>query len=287
VGRDRYLTAAVHVLGAMPSAPTRVSVDGVVLSVADAVAQLDMLWERTDLMQRLIDRCLVDAALAREPVDVTDDDVQQALDGMRRGRGLLSVAALEAWMADTGTTWHLLETMATQLARTAKLRERVVGSRIDEALAGDLRSYDVVAMATVRTGSRAAAEAVRDAAGSGGRGLLCEAQQSFASGGEGIAETALRRVRRHELDAAIERAVAAAGIALDEGAAGRMLGPIAVDDGWLLAEVIAVEPARPGDPELRRLVRSRLFDEWLRERRRSARIEWLWGRADGAPDAAG
>jgi diacylglycerol kinase (ATP) len=32
VGRDRYLTAAVHVLGAMPSAPTRVSVDGVVLS---------------------------------------------------------------------------------------------------------------------------------------------------------------------------------------------------------------------------------------------------------------
>ncbi len=32
VGRDRYLTAAVHVLGDMPSAPTRVTVDGVVLS---------------------------------------------------------------------------------------------------------------------------------------------------------------------------------------------------------------------------------------------------------------
>ena len=79
-----------------------------------------------------LDRCLIDEALAREPLDVTDDEVQHALDAMRRGRGLLSVAAFEQWMQDSGTTWQALETMATQLARTARFRERTVGHRVEQ-----------------------------------------------------------------------------------------------------------------------------------------------------------
>lgn len=261
-----------------------VRVNGVVLSVADAIAQLDVLWERVPLMQRLIDRCLVDEALVREPVDVTDDEIQQALDAMRRGRGLLSVADLEAWMKDSGATWQMLEAMATQLARTAKLRERTVGDRVDEVLAHELSTFDMIAVATAQARSEQTAAAVRDAALRGGRSLLEASQHVFAQRPDGEMETSLRRVRRHRLDAALDRAIAAAGGAGDTG---QLVGPVPVGDGFMLAQVLAVEPAVPGDPELRRLVAARLFDDWLREQRRSARIEWFWGSVDGTRNVAG
>ncbi|WP_280152264.1 TIGR04500 family putative peptide maturation system protein [Piscinibacter sp. XHJ-5] len=261
-----------------------VRVNGVVLSVADAIAQLDVLWERVPLMQRLVDRCLVDEALAREPVDVSVEETQQALDAMRRGRGLLSVADLEAWMKDSGATWQMLEAMATQLARTAKLRERTVGDRVDEVLAHDLRSFDMIAIATAQARSEQTAAAVRDAALRGGRSLLEASQHVFAQGRDGEIETSLRRVRRHRLEAAVERAIAAAGGAGDTGL---LVGPVPVGDGHLLAQVLAVEPAEPRDPELRRLVAARLFDEWLREQRRGAHIEWFWGSVEGTRNVAG
>lgn len=259
-----------------------VRVNGVVLSVADAIAQLDLLWERVPLMQKLIDRCLVDEALARDPVEVTDGEIQHAFDAMRRTRGLLGAADLEAWMKDSGVTWHTLETMATQLAQTAKLRERTVGARVDEVLAQDLTSYDLIALATVQTGSEQTAEAVLDAARRGGRGLLHAAQEVFAQGRGGELQTSLGRVRRHQLDAGVARAIAVD----DPRGAGEFVGPVAVSDGFMLAEVLAVEPAVPTDPGLRRLVAARLYDDWLREKRRSARIEWFWGSVDGTRDAA-
>ena len=259
-----------------------VRVNGVVLSVADAIAQLDLLWERVPLMQKLIDRCLVDEALARDPVDVTDEEVQHALDAMRRGRGLLRTADLETWMKDSGVSWHTLETMATQLAQTAKLRERMVGDRVDEVLADDLASFDLIVLATVQTRTEQAAEAVLDSARCGGRGLLHAAQEVFAQGRDGELQTSLRRVRRHQLDAAAERAIAAC----DRRGADSFVGPVAVSDGFMLAEVLAVEKAVATDPGLRRLVTTRLYDEWLSEKRRSARIEWFWGSVDGTRSAA-
>jgi putative peptide maturation system protein len=261
-------------------------VNGFVLSVADAVAQLDVLWERAPLMQRLIDRCLIDEALARDPVDVTDEEIQQAFDAMRRGRGLLGVAELENWMKDTGTGWQTLETMATQLARIAKHRERTVRDRIDEALQRDLDSFDVIALASVHTESRQAADALRDAAIRGGRGLLHAAQQAFAQRRNAPLQTSLRRVRRHQLDAAVARAIAQAPRANGDSDANLLVGPVADGDGFMLAEVLALEPAVPGDAGLRRLVAAKLYDDWLREQRRAARIEWFWGSVDGTRSAS-
>jgi putative peptide maturation system protein len=256
-------------------------VNGVVLSVADAIAQLDALWERAPLMQRLIDRCLVDERLSREPLEVSDDEIQHAFDTLRRSRGLLTPAAFEAWMKDSGVSWATLEGMATQLARTARLRERTVGHRVDAVLADDLAGFDLVALATVQTRAAEAAQALREAAVAGGRGLLHAAQEMFARHPD--VQVALRRVRRHQLDNAVARALAAY-----EADAGAALPPVvAVADGevHLLAEVLQVEPARADDPEVRRAAAARLYEEWLREQRRAARIEWFWGRTDGAPGA--
>jgi putative peptide maturation system protein len=256
-----------------------VRVNTTVMSVADAIAKIDVLWEKAPLMQRVIDSCLIEEALAREPFDVDDEEVQQALDGMRRGRGLYTVADFEAWMADTGTTWQALETLAIALARTARLRERTVGDRVDAYLAQHRSEFDLVALASVQTRSAQVAAALAEAVRLGGQGLLQAAQQAFAQSPEQQIETSLRQVRRHQLDAPVARAMAEAQIAPGPSgsiAGGVAVGPLATEDGFTLVQPLSVEPALPGEA-LRRAVVTKLFDDWLREQRRSARIEWFWG----------
>jgi putative peptide maturation system protein len=264
-----------------------VRVNGHVLSVADAIAQLDLLWQRTPLMQQLIDHCLVQQALAREPVDVTDDEVQDAFDGMRRGRGLFGVDDLEAWMKDTGVSWDTLEAMATQLARVARLRERTVGDRVDALLVQDLPAFDVIVLATVHTRSEQQALAVRDMASSGGHALLQAAQNVYARSSAMPLQTTLRRMRRHQLDAVVQHAIGIASEAPPAHGVGGVVGPLAAGDGYMLAEVLTVEAAGPNDPQLRRLATIKLHDDWLREQRRTARIEWFWGNVERTGDGTG
>jgi putative peptide maturation system protein len=264
-----------------------VRVNGHVLSVADAVAQLDLLWERAPLMQRLIDHCLVQEQLARKPVDVTDDEVQQAFDGMRRGRGLFHAADLEAWMSDTGVSWDTLEAMATQLARVAKLRERTVGDRVDELLARDLRAFDVIVLATAHARSAQQAAAVQAEARRSGHGVLHAAQAVFAQGGDAPLQTSLRRLRRHQLDPMLARALDSADAAAQAHGATLLVEPPTAGDDSVVAQVLAVEPASPHDPQLHRLAVVKLFDDWLREQRRSASIEWFWGSVEGTREVTG
>jgi len=256
-----------------------VSVNGTVLSVANAVAQIDVLWEKVALMQRLIDSCLIDEALGRNAVDVSDEEMQEALDSMRRARGLFTVADVEAWMRDSGTTWQALETLAINIARTAKLRDRTVGHRVDDYFAQHRSAFDLIALGSVQTTSQKIAAGLAETVRDGEQNLLLAAQHAFLRNPEERIQASLRRVRRYQLGETLERAIAAAHAAREESgniASCLVVGPITTEDGITLVEVLSVEPALLGDG-VRRVVAAKLFDDWLSEQRRTAKIEWFWG----------
>jgi len=263
-------------------------VNGIALPVASAIAQLDVLWEKTQLMQRLVDSCLIEEALRRSPIEVNDDDVQAALDAMRRGRRLYTIADTQAWMKSTGMTWQTLEETATNLARAAKLRDRVVGGRVDSSFAQNRAAFDTIAFALVRVSSQRRAIELAETVRNGGVTLLDAAQRTFLlSAGEGL-QPVLRRVRRHQLGAEFGREVftALGDVAAADFEAGRVIGPIAAADSFLLVQVLALEPAELDD-RVRAAVKVKLFEDWLAERRRAAKIEWFWGKVEQtAPRAA-
>ena len=256
-------------------------VNGIALPVASAIAQLDVLWEKTQLMQRLVDSCLIEEALRRSPVEVNDDDVQAALDAMRRGRRLYTIADTEAWMKSTGMTWQTLEETATNLARAAKLRDRVVGDRVESTFAHNRAAFDTIAFALVQVSSQRRAAELAETVRNGGVTLLDAAQRAFLlSAGEGL-QPVLRRLRRHQLGAEFGREVpmALGDVAAADFEAGRVIGPVATADSFLLVQVLALEPAELDD-RVRAAVKVKLFDDWLAERRRAAKIEWFWGKVE-------
>jgi parvulin-like peptidyl-prolyl isomerase len=64
--------------------------------------------------------------------------------------------------------------------------------------------------------------------------------------------------------------------AIFTAAAGDVVGPVRADDGYAVVRVLDFVPARLDEPT-RRTITKLLFEAWLEERRRSARVEWNWG----------
>ena len=59
---------------------------------------------------------------------------------------------------------------------------------------------------------------------------------------------------------------------------GELLGPLSTETGCALIRVISRLTAHL-DQRTWSAIERLLFDEWLAERRRTARIEWYWGPA--------
>jgi putative peptide maturation system protein len=244
-------------------------VNGIVMPVEIAIRHLDLLWQSRPLMQRLIDSCLVEAELERRQIEVTDAEVQTSVNDLRRRRGLLTAADTHAWLAESGMSMQGLTDLAARLARAAKLRELIVSEDVGYCLDAHRGDFDTVNTRVLQTPDARTARQLADAVRDGSRSFLHAAEDAVFADASGRTQFFYRKEQRHRLAAR-----------LNEGSfsfnAGDLVGPVEAGDERLVINVVSVEPA-DRNPHLRSAVMTRLFDEWLREQRQKARIEWFWG----------
>ncbi len=245
-------------------------VNGIVMPVEAAIRQLDMLWLRKPLMKRLIDSCLIEAEIQRRDLDVTPAEVQEAMNDMRRRRGLLTAADTQAWLAASGMSSQGLVEIAMKMARAARLRDVVVGDDVDEHLEQHRDAFDIVTSRELRSPRRDLVEAVATTMHSTGRSFIDAAQDAFVRDSAAQSQLGFRRDARHEL---------AVRIGSRTVQPGDLFGPLEEEDEFALIEIVSVERLENA-AKLRRLVAAKLFENWLREQRNSARIEWFWGPAE-------
>lgn len=246
-------------------------VNETVLEVSDAVAQMEVLWESPSLMQRLVDGCLVTEALQNYPVEIDDGEKRDALVAIRRQRGLLSAADTENWMKLAGISRKDLDNMAYAQARTLKLRDRLVGAEVESYFAKHRSDFDRVKLAQFQVRSQQMAHRYAQQARSGAANFLTTAQEAFLADPSYNSNTLFRSTWRLRVPESLRRP-------LERAAAGDVVGPAADGDGYRIALLLAMEPAQL-DAETRPVVAAVLFERWLAERRRTARIEWFWGKA--------
>jgi putative peptide maturation system protein len=241
-------------------------VNGITMAVEQAVSQLDVLWEKAPLMQRLIDSCIIEGELQRRNVEVNAADVQAAFDTMRRRRGLFTVPALQAWIRDSGVSMSTLQDLATKRARAAKLKQQVVGDQAEAHFAAHASDFDEIKFATAAIPSFDTAMLVADEVRSGRNSLANAAQDAFVKGfGQQLTLRALdRRGIREEFGS----------IDLREGA----VHTIERDGQFLVVQILTLHAAQHSPATLAR-VKTTLFQHWLAEQRSAARIEWFWGDA--------
>lgn len=238
-------------------------VNGEPLAIEEAMAHLDVLWERTDLLDRLITVCLVRQELAERPVHLDAGRLQDAMDAFRRARGLLTPHATESWMRARAMTHEALEDLVAREAAVAVLKQRILAEHRPDPAELD-RARIVRVRFTERSFADAFVELVRARAGTG----------DFASAAAGAfaVSTAVTGTEFLEVPAS----------ELGGARPGAVLGPIAHDDGWSVTQVLATFPAAPG-PQTDRQLADLAFERWVAGRRRDAKIEWFWGPSDKTP----
>ncbi|MCT9934257.1 TIGR04500 family putative peptide maturation system protein [Planotetraspora sp. A-T 1434] len=248
-------------------------VNGADVLIERAVSLLDALWD-AGLAVRLVNACLVEEAVAAARVDptgsltgsLTDEELQRAMDAFRRARGLLTTRATQAWMAERGLGHARLEELVAAEAAVASLRGRVTAGRAESYFAEHRDAFDRLRVVRLRYAD--AAEAGNAAA------RLRDGEDAIALAAEamlgGLATCRMEGNHREDL-------VTLHGEQAGEARAGAVLGPHRLDDGGSAVTcVLAVEPAAL-DEITRKVVEQRLFDSWLRDRRREAHVEWFWG----------
>ncbi|MGW6375796.1 TIGR04500 family putative peptide maturation system protein [Rhodococcus sp. NPDC055112] len=260
-------------------------VNGEALAIEEAMAYLDVMWERTDLLDRLISVCLIKQELAENPVRLEPGALQDAMDAFRRARGLLTVADTERWMRARTLSHAALEELVEREAAIAELKRLVVADRRPGWLAENAGALDRARVASVRFADHAEAQRFLDLVRARMVDCTEDAVCAFAAAaaGEFAASATLSGVDMTEVVRCELPESVAGPLFLAEPS--ELLGPVRDESGWRVVQVLARFGAA-SDARADRAVSEAVFAQWLDERREAARVEWFWGDAAKTPTGA-
>jgi putative peptide maturation system protein len=251
-----------------------VHVNGRILKVDQAVALLDFIWDEARLVESLLNACLMEEALEREPIELSDAELQREMDGFRIARRLYTAAKTHRWMERHGINHRTLEQFVANQAVAARLRERVTAGRVDEAFAARKTEFDTFRIARLDLPDEQSARQVSNRIRHGEVGFYEAAERCFMDNpGRTSAPSRplLQVIYRRQLPRALADAIVAAP-------PNEVVGPIRTAEGSTLVRVLSITPACLDEPT-RCAIQETLFADWLAERRRAATIEWCWGHA--------
>jgi putative peptide maturation system protein len=259
-----------------------VRVNETLLRVEDAIAFLDFIWDEKPIVNRLLNACLIREILAKDPIELSDAELQRALDAFRRAHKLYTAGDTHRWMERCGMTQDKLEALVADEATVAKLRDRVTSGRVEEYFAAHRADFDTARVARLEFPDEESALWTRDQIRSGGVDFYAEAQHRFLRAAEQSPGLSV------ELFAVLQRRQAspAHGAAVFAAAPGDLVGPVSTDEGYAVLRVLSITPARLDEPT-HQTIKKILFEQWLQEQRQAARIEWYWGNAARTTPANG
>jgi putative peptide maturation system protein len=247
-------------------------VNNVVLRVDQAIACLDFIWDEARILNRLVNWCLIREALDQDPIELSDADLQRALDAFRRLHQLHKVEDTCRWMERHGMTQERLERLVAGVARTVKLRDRVAAGRVENYFKEHQPDFDTACLARIEFSNEASADRAGEQIRKGGVSFYEAAQHHFLAGLERSEQppSALFTVLQRR------QASAEVGAAVFAAKPGEVLGPVHAGESFALVRVLSLTSARLDEPT-RTAIKDILFEEWLEERRQAAQVEWYWG----------
>jgi putative peptide maturation system protein len=238
------------------------------VDVMSAMAVIDIMRDKAQVMAQLVRQCLIQGAVRDRALEVSDGEVEPVVDRFRRRRGLYGIEQTHEWLAQRGMTPEDLYTLLAGEAAKIKLREEIAEGRIEEYFASHEREFDTARLARLRVRSEEEAGRLYDKLSAGELDFFEAAQRQFLGDVRPSTSELLVVVRREEMPHAYSDAIFRAG-------AGELLGPFQNGDEYEIVRVLQISRAKI-DEDTREAVKDRLFEEWLERERQKATVEWFW-----------
>jgi putative peptide maturation system protein len=249
-----------------------VRVNQTVFTVGQAIACLDFIWDEARIVNHLVNMCLIQEELDRNPIEFTEADLQIELNRFRKARKLYRAEDTHRWLEQNGMTHVQLERLLSDEVKVSKLREQIAASEIESYFSDYQDNFKTISLARLRFPDQNSA---------------VNAYEQVISGQVGFYEIAtscldlqntpkphliplFEVVQLHQMPPVLQ---SLEGIQLKPG---RVLEPLEIEEIYTIFQIIDVKPACL-DELTREAIQQILFDRWLNEKRNAAKIEWYWG----------
>jgi len=251
-----------------------VRVNANVLPVDAAMACLDFIWDEAPIIERLVNMCIIQEELAREAIELTDAELQEAMNRFRAAKKLFKAEDTLRWLGQHGMSHEKLERYVADRAIVPKLRDRIAADHVEDYFHQHPGDFDTAKIARLYVADESQARDLGEQIRAGAQDFFAAAEGLFLEGAEPGASP------KASLFAIIERREAEPELRdqLFAASPGQLVGPVSVETGHALIRVLTISPSRL-DRRTRTAIKDILFKDWLAERRRAARIEWCWGNA--------
>ena len=245
-----------------------------ILRVDTAMACLDFIWDDAPIIERLVNMCVIQEELDREPIDLTNAELQEAMDRFRAAKKLFKAEDTLRWLERHGMSQEKLERYVTDAAIVPKLRERITAGRVDEYFRQHPGDFDTARVARLEVADENQAAELAEQIRAGRQDFFAAAERLFLAAAERGAPP------KANLFAVIERRQAEPALRdqLFAAAPDQLVGPLPVETGYALMRVLAITRGQLDD-RTRTIIKEILFKDWLAEKRQAARIDWCWGNA--------
>lgn len=221
---------------------------------------------RLQFLHDAVDAALIRQAAAQQGLEVSDEELQQAADDFRMEHSLHDVDATESWLAANHLSYESWEASLEEQFLARKLRDALTAQKIEQHFAENRLSFDTATISQLVVKDEGVARELRAQIVEDEADFHALARQFSIDDATKLASGFVGTARRTEMEAVIEAAVFGAQ-------PGQVVGPFKTDAGWSL---IKIEAHQRGtlDDATREKIKAQLFDEWLQEQRRKARIKF-------------
>jgi putative peptide maturation system protein len=149
------------------------------VDVMSALAVIDIMRDKTQVMAHLVSQCLIRGAVRDRALEVSDGEVEPVVDRFRRRRGLYGIEQTHEWLAQRGMTPEDLYRLLAGEAARIKLREEIAEGRIEEYFASHEREFDTARFARLRVRGEQEAGRLYDKLSAGVLDFFEAAQRQF------------------------------------------------------------------------------------------------------------
>lgn len=225
-------------------------------------------WKVSGQLERLLEQLVQDRLIAeearREGLSISDEELQRAADAFRQAHGLHRAADTQNWFAERRLDVEGFQALVEMPLLRRKLAERVVGSQVERYFAENRVNFDRARLAQIVVEREGVAVELLTQLVEDGADFAALARKHSTDRATGQAGGSLGIVARKSLSPAVEAAVFGAR-------SGDAVGPFKTAHGFHVLKVEEILPAQL-DERTTEAIRERLFEEWLRQRLRQARV---------------
>jgi|SRR5208283_1012349 len=224
------------------------------------------LWrENLKFMEEAIDARIVLDAAGQLGISVSYDELQKAANDFRAARNLRKAAAMNQWLTERGRTAGQWQEYLEQGLLAGKVRDVLFDKKVDQYFAENKKDFERAVISRMVLTDKSVAEELWYRIVDDGEDFYTLARKYSSDAATRASGGMAGMVKRRDLTPAVEAAVFAAH-------ACEVIGPIDFNEGWLLVKV--EEHINPVflHTEMREEIKTRLFNDWLAERREKGEI---------------